>query len=88
MALGANRTDVLRLVFASTGVSIGGGLLAGLVLSVAASRLIATWVEGSSRSPLILLAVVAVLAGAAAVASFLPARRASAVDPMCALRYE
>jgi ABC-type antimicrobial peptide transport system permease subunit len=88
MALGAKGSDVLRLVFASTGASIGGGLAAGVVLSLAASRLIATWVEGSSRDPLILLTVVAVLAGAAAVASFLPARRASGVDPMCALRYE
>lgn len=88
MALGANRGDVLRLVFASTGMSVGAGLAAGVVLSFAAGQLIATWVEGGSRSPLIIAVVVAVLAAASAFASFLPARRASAVDPMSALRYE
>lgn len=88
MALGASRTDVLRLVFGSTTLSVGSGLLAGGVLSLALSKLIATWAEGSSRDPLILLGVVVLLAGVSVLACLLPARRASSIDPMLALRYE
>jgi len=88
MALGAQRVHVMHIVFASMLGSVGGGILAGLVLTVAGNRLLAQWAEGSSRDPLILLAVTVVLAVVAAVACALPARRASRVDPMTALRYE
>jgi predicted permease len=88
MALGAQRGHVLRIVFASTVVSVGGGILGGVVLTLALHRVLARWAEGSSRDPLILLAVTVLLAVVAAIACALPARRASEVDPMTALRYE
>ena len=88
MALGAQRDHVLRIVFASTVATIGTGILAGLVLTIALNKVLAHWSEGSSRDPLILLAVIALLALVAAVACAVPARRASRVDPMTALRYE
>lgn len=88
MALGAQRGHVLRIVFASTVVSVGGGILAGLALTVGLHQVLAQWAEGSSRDPLILLAVTALLSAVAAIACVLPARRASKVDPMTALRYE
>lgn len=88
MALGAQRDHVLRIVFASTVATIGTGILAGLVLTIALNKVLAHWSEGSSRDPLILLAVTALLALVAAVACAVPARRASRVDPMTALRYE
>lgn len=88
MALGAQRGHVLRIVFASTVVSVGGGILAGLALTVGLHKVLAQWAEGSSRDPLILLAVTALLSAVAAIACVLPARRASKVDPMTALRYE
>jgi predicted permease len=88
MALGAGRGDVLRIVFASTSVAVGGGLLAGGILSLALGKLIASWNEGSSRDPLILLGVVALLAGVSMLACLLPAHRASSIDPITALRYE
>jgi putative ABC transport system permease protein len=88
MALGAQRGHVLRIVFESTVVSVGSGIVAGLVLTLALNKVLAHWAEGSSRDPLILLAVTLVLAAVAAIACALPARRASEVDPMTALRYE
>jgi hypothetical protein len=88
MALGAQGHHVLRIVFASAGVSVGMGVIAGLALSFALNRFIAKWVEIASGSPLILIAVSFLLLAVAALACLLPARRATAVDPMNALRYE
>jgi predicted permease len=88
MALGAGRSDVLRLVFSSTTLSVGSGLLAGGILSLALGKLIASWNEGSSSSPLILLGVIVLLAFVSVLACLFPARRASSIDPITALRYE
>jgi predicted permease len=88
IALGAQKAHVLRIVFASTVVSVGSGVLAGVVLVIASNKLLARWAEGSSRDPLMLLAVTALLCVVAAIACAVPARRASAVDPMTALRCE
>ena len=88
MALGAQRGHVLGIVFASTVASVGGGILAGVALTIAGNRLLARWAEGSSRDPLILLAVTLLLTFVAAIACALPARRASRVEPMIALRCE
>lgn len=88
LALGAARMDVVRLVFLSTALSVCGGLLAGVVLSLALNRVLAKWAENSVRSPLILFIVMLLMAIVASVACMLPARRASSVDPTTALRYE
>jgi len=88
MALGARPGDVIRLVFASTASSVGAGLAAGVVASLVLARVLASWTQETSRDPLILAAVIVVLAAAAAAACLLPARRASSIDPMIALRYE
>ncbi len=88
MALGAGRAHVLRLVFASTWLSVGGGLVAGIVLSWALKSVLARWAEGSSMDAAIVLAVVALLTTAASIACLLPAYRASSIDPVSALRYE
>jgi len=88
MALGAQRTHVLRIVFASTVASVGSGILLGVVLTLALNKVLARWAEGSSRDPLLLLAVTVLLSVVAAIACAAPARRAVKVDPMTALRYE
>jgi putative ABC transport system permease protein len=88
MALGARRGEILRLVFTSTAGSVGAGLAVGIALSLALARVIGAWTHESSREPLLLAAVVLVLASAAGAACVVPARRASAIDPMAALRYE
>jgi predicted permease len=88
MALGAEKGHVLRIVFRSAAISVGIGIITGLGLSFALNRLIAQWVENGSASPLILLAASLLLLAVTALACLLPARRASAVNPMIALRCE
>jgi putative ABC transport system permease protein len=88
MALGAGRGHVLRIVFESTVMSVGSGIVAGLMLAVALNSVVQKWAQGNARDPLILLAGTALLVTVSAVACALPARYASRVDPMTALRYE
>jgi len=91
MALGAPRAHVLRIVFRSTIVSVGSGIVAGLALSLALSRVMAHWAQesqASSHDPLLLLASSVVLISVATLACTIPARRAAATDPMQAIRYE
>lgn len=88
MALGAQSGDVLRVVFRSAVVSVGGGLAMGVLLTLAFNNVLARWAEGSSRDILVLLSATALLSFVAALACAAPARRASSVDPMTALRYE
>ncbi len=88
MALGAQRSHVLGIVFASTVASVGTGIAAGILLTVAMNGVLARWSQDSSPSLLILLGVSVIISVAAAIACSLPARRASQVEPMTALRYE
>ncbi len=88
MALGATRAQVLRLVFTTTARKVAAGLACGLLLSLLFKGILSKFAEGSSYNPLVLGAVMLLLVLTSAVAAFIPARRASAVDPMEALRYE
>jgi predicted lysophospholipase L1 biosynthesis ABC-type transport system permease subunit len=88
MALGARRGDLLRIVFKSALSSLAAGILAGVALSLALSQIIAKWVQGNPRDPLILLAGTILLCLVSGLACAIPARRASKVDPMIALRSE
>jgi ABC-type antimicrobial peptide transport system permease subunit len=88
IALGARRSHVLGLVFNSTVVSVGAGILAGVLLALALNRVLAGWDAESSRNPLFLLGATGALALLAAVACALPAWRAAAANPMKAIRYE
>ena len=88
MALGAKAPDISRTVLSSTSLNVGAGVFAGVLLSVIFGGFATKWVNESSRHPLILGGVTLLLITAALLASFVPARRAAAVDPMVALRYE
>jgi predicted permease len=88
MALGAKPGDVLRLVLGSTAITVGCGLAIGVVLSFVLSRALSSWTTQASGDPRIVAGVILLLAGAATVACLLPARRASSIDPMTALRFE
>jgi predicted permease len=90
MALGAQRTHVLAIVFRSTVASVGSGVLAGIVLTLALSKVMSHWATDSTSgfNPLVIMGATLVLASVAALACALPARRAAGVDPMKAIRYE
>jgi predicted permease len=89
MALGAERSDVMRLILKHGLILAGAGLGVGLLGSVALTRLMASLLFGVSPTDGITLTAVAVLlVGVAMLACYLPARRATQVDPMVALRYE
>jgi ABC-type antimicrobial peptide transport system permease subunit len=93
MALGAIRADVLRMVMREALWLVFAGVLIGLPLAVALGRFASTQIPGllfglKANDPLTILAATAVIAAVAAFAAYLPARRASRVDPMTALRNE
>ena len=89
MALGAQQNDVLRMVLKEGLVLIIGGTLAGIVMSLAMTRLVASQIWGvSATDPWTFSAVVAIILAVGLAACFLPARRATQVDPMVALRAE
>jgi predicted permease len=89
VALGANRVQVVALVMRESGRLLMIGVVIGVVLSFAAARAANSLLFGlKSYDPLTLLTAVGLLAAIGAVASFLPARSASKLDPMTSLRSE
>jgi len=89
MALGAGRGAILGMILGETAAIVGAGILVGLPLAWFASLLLkAQLFEMSPHDPTTIMLAVAAIVGVTLIAGFLPARRASRVDPMAALRYE
>ena len=89
MALGAERAKILRMVLRETLVVVSAGLLVGLPLATLGTRLLTAQLYGlSPHDPLTLVIAILAISAVTIAAGFVPARRASRVDPMKALRYE
>lgn len=89
MALGAEQSRVLRMVLREVAILIGVGLIIGLGAAIATTRFVESFLYGMKpNDPRTLSLAAVVLALVAALAGFLPARRASRLDPMAALRDE
>jgi putative ABC transport system permease protein len=89
MAIGAQQANILRLVLLNGFRLVAGGILVGLLFSYALTRFLTSQIPGvSATDPWTFSAVVAVVLLVGLAACFLPAHRASAVDPLVALRYE
>jgi putative ABC transport system permease protein len=89
MALGAQQRDLLRMILKGGMVLIMEGAVAGVLVSVASTRLMASQVWGvSAIDPWTFAVVATVILAAGLAACFFPARRASQIDPMVALRFE
>jgi ABC-type antimicrobial peptide transport system permease subunit len=93
MALGAARASVVRLVMGEAMLLVIGGLAVGVPAAFVAGRLAGSRISGllfglRATDPMTMVLAVAVLVVAAAAAAYVPAARASRVDPMVALRSE
>lgn len=89
MALGAQRRDVLALVIKQGMTPVVAGMAIGLVGTLALTRVLAAFVVGiNATDPLTLTSTTLLLGLVALLACYFPARRASTVDPLVALRYE
>jgi putative ABC transport system permease protein len=89
IAVGALHHHITRFVFRQIGFWIAAGLVIGLILTTVASFLLRSMVYNISPwNPLSLLLGLCIVGGSACIACFLPARRATKIDPMEALRYE
>jgi len=89
MALGATRGRVLGMVLEESVWLVAGGIVCGIPLTLAATRFVSSKLFGVTPADPITIAAAAILMiSVAAVAAFVPARRAAKVDPMVALRYE
>ncbi len=89
MALGARRLDILQLVLRGAGKLALIGTVVGMLAALGLTRLMAGLLYGvKPGDPLTFIVVPAILISVALLASYLPARRATKVDPMTSLRYE
>jgi len=89
MALGASRPAVLWLIFRRSLTLIGTGAVLGLAMALGANRLVSSMLYGLGATSLLVAAgATLMLAAVAALATYFPARRATRVEPIIALRYE
>jgi len=89
MALGAREGDVRALVLRQSAALLGAGVAIGVAGALGVTRLLESFLyEVKPTDPVTFLSVVVALAGVALMACWVPARKATRVDPMVALRYE
>jgi len=88
-AMGAQQTDIRKLIFGEGFRLIASGVIAGVVLAIVLSRVLKSFLfEVQPSDPATLIAVAALCVGVGLLACWAPVRRAAKVDPLEALRYE
>jgi len=89
MAIGANRVDVVRMILREAGILTAIGLLVGTTLALASAQVVKSLLYGlKPRDPVTMIISLVMLTAVAALAGFVPAYRASRLDPLKALHYE
>jgi putative ABC transport system permease protein len=89
MALGAQSGSLVRMILKQAALQLGIGVLLGIALAFALAQGVQMLLFGISPSdPVMFAFIVLVLVGTGTLASFIPARRATRIDPVIALRYE
>ena len=89
IAIGAESTSILRMVLREAGWLLGSGIVAGLIAAWWLGRIVRSLLYGVEPGDLASLGIaIAILAAAGTLAAWIPARRASRIDPIQALRYE
>jgi ABC-type antimicrobial peptide transport system permease subunit len=89
MALGAERTAVLKMVLRDAAILLAAGIAIGITAALASASILQSMLYGTgSRNPFVLMMVCCLVAGAGLTAAYIPAFRAARVDPIVALRYE
>lgn len=89
MALGASTSDILQLILRQSLRLIAAGIVIGALVALGAGQLLERLIEGMEPTgPLTFIAMTVLLSAAALLASYIPARRASRIDPMTALRQD
>jgi ABC-type antimicrobial peptide transport system permease subunit len=89
MAVGANRSDIVRMIMREAGLVLAAGVIVGIAGAFATGQVLQSLLfQVSARDPWMLAIAVTSVIGAAVVASLIPARRASRTDPMVALKAE
>lgn len=89
LAMGARREDVLGMILGRAGRLMAAGVCIGLAMAFALAHMVASLLYGvSPNDPVVFTTITAAVVATALVASWIPARRAAAVDPMVALRDE
>jgi putative ABC transport system permease protein len=89
MALGAAPRDILNMVLQQSALVVGIGLTVGLALALAGTRALANFIVGvKPTDPVTFITVAALLSFVAVIACWIPARRATKVSPLVALRHE
>jgi putative ABC transport system permease protein len=89
MSLGAQARDIFRLVVGQAAKLVGIGILAGVLVALAATRVMTTLLYGiTATDPVTFISICVIIAVIALIASYLPALRATRVDPLVAIRYD